>query len=208
MVEQALVRGHTQEQRKIHAVRNAQRWGSLLASQCPTLGLDYRARGQVWRHIELARIYLPQLSTTHPNVAREAVRMALIQLIPPGELKELVSYYKREIDREATNNHTSDSFREKSRKGAQVRHSLHPTPSEALIRGRGREPWTLEEETDLLEMLKNPDYFYTTGGARRGFPKAREIAKALNEKYQRGRTPAAVGKYIHKRLQLNHNGNI
>ncbi|OGH88340.1 MAG: hypothetical protein A3J93_04780 [Candidatus Magasanikbacteria bacterium RIFOXYC2_FULL_42_28] len=75
---------------------------------------------------------------------------------------------------------------------------MHGVDTEAMIRGRGREPWSLSEKVLVNDLVINPNFQHQSGSIK-GTPDHKKIADELNRLFhddQKIRTSNSVGSLV------------
>lgn len=181
---------------RILAIQLVEEIGSKLASEHPEIAELYKDPSL--RLIDIAyQIFPKEYVDQFPEVYNKAVGYAIRQLNTTEEQSELTSQHRRHI---ATLNFNLDSveFITQCKEAAKKRHELHGVDTEAMIRGRGREPWSLPEKALVSDLVINPN-FQHQGGSIKGSPDYKKIADELNRLFHDGqeiRTGNSVGSLV------------
>ena len=180
---------------QIVAMKLTQKIGSRLAQEHPEIADLYRQGGNFARCIDIAREYFPEDPESHMEVCKKAVTYALGLLMPEAERAKIRK--ERKLTRMETwfkGGFEGEAFREHCRKARMIKEIKGiRTDMKLLIEGRGQIPWTEEERSALLNLIKNPDFQW-----KWGIPNFGLIAEEINKRFhdrKEVRTQKSVGNY-------------
>lgn len=167
---------------QVRALQLVRQIGDRLMSDHPEIADLYRQGSDFYTYIQVAQQYLSE-SEQFPQVASRAVGYAIRKLIPPEELAEIRRARRANRLEDIFGGFDSEQFIEHCRNAATRRHELMiGVNTEAMIRARGRTPWSNEEKQYALDLSNNPTYQHQNG-SHKGRPDYELIALALNIKY-------------------------
>lgn len=178
------------------AVRLIKAMGSRLVSEHPEIAEMYKDPSV--RLIDIAKkVFPPEEVEQFPDIYGKAVGWAIRKLNPAVVQNELTQQHRRHIGK-LIFNPDKPGFAEQCKEAARVRHELHGVDAEAMVRGRGREPWTLAERNLIEDLMTDPN-FQHHGGAINGTPNYEKIAQELNRLFHDSkevRTSNSVGSLV------------
>jgi len=162
---------------RILAIQLVEDIGNQLALDYPEIVELYK--DPTLRLIDIAYKYFPKEDVDkYPEVYSKAVGYAIRQLNPTDEQAEFTRQHRQYVA-ELNFNLNSPEFIEQCRAAAKKRHELHGVNTEAMIRGRGREPWSLAEKALVGELIENLNFQHQKGSIK-GRPDYNKIAAELN----------------------------
>lgn len=103
------------------------------------------------------QVFPPEEVRKFPVVYRTAVSWALRRLLPKEEMDEITRHHWEEQLRSRVD-FSSQEFIRQCKQAAKRRHELHGVDTEAMIRARGRVPWSLAEKAMLNDLVNNPGF--------------------------------------------------
>jgi len=164
---------------QVRALQLIEKIGDRLVDVHPEIADLYKRGEDFQTYIQVALQYVPE-AEQFPQVASRAVGYAIRKLIPPEELSEIRRTRSAKQLEDMFDGFDSEQFREHCRKAAKRRHELGiGVDTEAMVRGRGRTPWTDEEKQYALVLSNNPAYQHQSG-QQEGRPDYALIALELN----------------------------
>lgn len=181
---------------RILAIQLVEEIGNQLASKHPEIVELYR--DPTLRLIDIAyRIFPKEYVDQFPEVCNKAVGYAIRQLNPTEEQSELTRQHRQHI---ATLNFDLGSlkFIAQCKEAARKRHELYDVDTAAMIRGRGRKPWSLTEKALVNDLVINLNFQHQSGSVK-GSPNYQKIADELNRLFHDGqeiRTSNSVGSLV------------
>ena len=150
------------------------------------------------RLIDIAYNFFPkEYVDQYPEVCSKAVGLAIRQLNSEKKQVDLTKEHRQRLA-EINFNLGSQEFIEQCKEAAKKRHELHGVDTEAMIRGRGREPWNLAEKALVNDLINNPDFQHQAGSIK-GTPNYQKIAEELNQLFHEEeniRTSNSVGSLV------------
>lgn len=165
------------------AMLMVQRLGEQLAEKHPELADLYRDTAQPFSSMELGKKLLGPESTISEGVTRHAVYYALKLLMPDSERAEITRIRRSDL-MHARWDFDSPAWREHCKKAATIRHSRGiGVDVQAMLQGRGRLAWSIEEKIILLQLCADPAHW-----TPRMVPDHVKIAKTLNTIFHGGQT--------------------
>lgn len=170
---------------RILAIRLVEELGSSLAAEHPEIAAMYEDPAA--RLIDIARRVFPEeYVARYPEVCSKAVGWAIRNLHGREEQRELTKAHRRLIA-ELNFDFRNPDFITQCREAAKTRHQLHGVDTEAMIRGRGREPWTVEESAITQDLILLPAFQHQSGSMK-GLPHYAKIAAEINRLFHNGRS--------------------
>ena len=158
--------------------------GTRLEVEHPEMAEMYR---QGHPYLEIAQHYIPHDAEYFPQVAQKAVGYAIRRIIPLDEQVELTKQHRSVQLEKNMGGYDSLAFIEQCKMAAQRRHELHGVDTDAMIRGRGRTPWTDVEKAFVLRLSQNPTYQHHSGSIA-GTPDYTVIAEQTNIEFHEEQT--------------------
>lgn len=181
---------------RILAIQLVEEIGNQLALEHPEVAEIYK--DPTLRLIDIAKHILPQdYVNQYPEVCSKAVGWAIRHLNPADEQANLTRQHRRH-SAELNFDFSNPDFITQCKEAAKKRHELHGVDTEAMIRGRGREPWSLAEKALLNDLVINSDFQHQAGSIK-GTPNYEKIAKELNRLFYNAkevRTTNSVGSLV------------
>lgn len=181
---------------RILAIQLVEKIGNQLAAEHPEIVELYK--NPSLRLIDIAYQFFPkEYVDQFPEVCNKAVGYAIRQLNSAEEQAELTRQHRQHI---ATLNFNlgSAEFIAQCKEAAKKRHEMQGINTEAMIRGRGREPWSLSEKALVNDLVINPNFQHQSGSIK-GSPDHKKIADELNRLFHNGqeiRTSNSVGSLV------------
>lgn len=170
---------------RILAIRLVEELGSSLTVEHPEIAAMYEDPAA--RLIDIARRVFPEeYVARYPEVCSKAAGWAIRNLHGREEQRELTKAHRRLIA-ELNFDFRHPDFITQCREAAKTRHQLHGVDTEAMIRGRGREPWTLEESAITQDLILLPAFQHQSGSMK-GLPHYDKIAAEINRLFHNGRS--------------------
>lgn len=199
---------------QIAALAQSQRLGITLAEDHPEIASFYKQGSTT---LQLARQYLPDHVAMSKDVAMNAVRYALKQLLPSDELRLLAKVHQRERGitagtftlQNGTGIH-AQSLEERmaaAKSGYQqgLGQCSETVLSYARLKGllaRGQIPYSDEEKSVLVQLANDPSYQYPLDSKHKGKPAYNLIRAELWRRFGVSRTPSAL-RVAYSRLTKN-----
>lgn len=174
---------------RIFAIRMVEERGREIADQHPeVIGLY---KDPSLRLIDIAYMVFPKEEVDrYPQVLQKAVGFAIRLLNPQEEQADLTRLH-RQHRIEMTFDFSSPEFIEQCKRASQRRHEVHGVDADAMVRGRGREPWSIGEKLLLNELIVSPN-FIRTEGSQAGHPNYELVVAELNRLYHEGQEVRTV----------------
>lgn len=181
---------------RIRAIQLVEKIGNELAVEHPEIAQLYE--DPTIRLIDIAYKVFPKEDVDqYPEVYKRAVGLAIRQINPANEQAELTRRH-RQLIAESNFDLNSPKFIAQCRAAAKRRHELHGVDTDAMVRGRGREPWSLAEKALVNDLIISPDFQHQSGSIK-GTPNYEKIADELNRLFQNKqkiRTSNSVGSLV------------
>jgi hypothetical protein len=194
----------TEEQ--VRALELIRKIGEILVHNNPEIAELYRKGEEFATYLQIAKAYVPD-AEEFPGVASRAVGFAIRKLIPREELDRITKQRSAENLEEIFGGFNTECFKAHCVKAARKRHELDiGVDVAAMIRGRGRTPWSEEEKQCALGLSQSSEYQHTEGSIA-GTPNYALIAAKLNSLYHdcsRVRYANSVASFI-RDTRRNHN---
>ncbi|TSC63421.1 MAG: hypothetical protein G01um1014106_500 [Parcubacteria group bacterium Gr01-1014_106] len=166
---------------RVAAIQLVRKIGRMLAAEHPEVAELYRDTNEMLTCLDIARRILSDEEVARsPDVASKAVVYALKLLIPEQERAQITHIRRGQHIRQRWD-FTSEEFRAHCRAAAQKRHEKCGVDVPAMLGGRGRTAWILEEKRALMELAASGAYVGVCGGPDYG-----HIAVLLNERFHQG----------------------
>lgn len=181
---------------QLRAISLQEELGRELQDDYPEIVDLYRDLDHFRTLDEIGRAYLDEIHS--PEVRRHAVAYAIKGLISSAELSDLQLKRRRMSLANQFGSFESEAFRDHCRAAAIKRNLEASTDVEAMIRGRGRTPWSDEERDFLFRLVANPEY-QLQSGQHMGKPNYELIALELNIRFHSSeevRFTKSVGNYV------------
>ena len=170
------------ESDQVRALRLVEEIGESLITKHPEIADLYRQCAEFETYLAVAQQYVPN-ADIYPEVASRAVGYAMRRLIPKGELDDITKARSAERLEDHFGGFDSPEFRAHCVRANRIRHeSGIPVDTDAMVKARGRTPWTDDERQHALDLSTNPDYQH-----RKGRPNYGMIASELNTMFHEGK---------------------
>ena len=197
---------YTPEQRA--AIAGVHRLGEALAQLYPEIADLYRDLTNPRTYLQIAQQYLPDIAEKNPIFAARVVGCAMRQLIPPREQAELTAVHRAMALHRQIGEIGSQRYSDHQRAASKMRHKTGSIDTEAMVRARGRTPWTNEEKKVVLDILLSDKVYQHHNGT----PDYKKIAEVLNEIYHNGaevRYANSVMSFVaHERMKKRKMGEV
>jgi len=178
---------------QLAAIHRAIAWGEELAEHHPEVAELYRTTElSYW---EIAQSILPpEALAISAQVATKAVGYAVRSLIPEEEQREITKRRRAAALLQKSGGLGTQAHRDHQIAANRRRHQLHGVDVGAMIRGRGRTPWTEDERNSVMALTRDPQFQH-----KKGAPNYQAITFAINELFHQGdevRYPNSVGSLV------------
>ncbi len=167
---------------QIRAIQLVEAIGTRLEIERPEMADMYREGRS---YLEIAFHYIPFDAEHFPGVAQKAVGYAIRKLIPSNEQAELTRKHRGSVLEDNVGGYDSPEFITQCKSAAKRRHELHGVDTDAMIKGRGRTPWTDIEKAYVTALSQNP-LFQHRKGSIAGTPNYVLITEMVNNLFHDG----------------------
>lgn len=169
---------------RIAALRKVIEIGTRVSGENPQVAEMYKDTNLT--HLQIAEQIIPEEVAISTGVAAKAIGFAVRSLLSEEEVAESTARRKALSLDKQRHAMGEEGFRAHQQAASRKRHELHGVDVTAMLRGRGRTAWTVEEKRVVKELCEQKEFQHDKGSIV-GTPNYSTIAFVINELFHDGK---------------------